>query len=139
MQTVFVTGTFDLLHIGHVTFLNQAKALVGEQGKLIVAVLSDHEVQRRKAPGRPIFKQEERLQILKSLCAVDQVILWDKPWEQLRSYILELKPDYLAVVEGDPGLDNKKAQIEKAGGKLVVFPKIDGYSTSEIINRIQNL
>ena len=136
-KTVFISGSFDLLHEGHMSFFKQAKDIVGASGKLIVAVLGDGEIMRRKGIERPYRKLEDRVKALRRVDYVDEVIAWDQPWEDLREYVLNLKPDYLAVVETDQGLDNKRSVIEEAGGKLVIFPRDKRYSTTQIIEQLK--
>lgn len=135
-KLALVTGCFDMLHLGHMQMIAEAKSQLGV--KLAVAVLNDHEIKRRKGEDRPVFNLEERTEALTHLKDVDYVIPWKHPWEELRQFVLEVKPAYLVVSEGDPGLINKKRHIEKAGGKLLKIKRDPRYSTTEIIKRIRN-
>lgn len=130
---VFVTGSFDLLHQGHEYFLRKAKGIVGDSGSLLVAVLSDNDIKVRKGESRPILDQNSRVKSVSDLIEVDYVIPWENKWEELKDFVIELKPKYLAVVEGDPGLENKQNVITSIGGEMVVFPRLKGYSTTRII------
>lgn len=132
---VLVTGVFDLLHLGHMYFLDQAKKQAGEGCKLLVIVLNDANVKSRKGEDRPIFSEKERAQGLAYLDSVDYVMVWNQKWEDLRNFVLEIKPKFLAVVEGDSGIENKRQHIESVGGKLLVIPQLANYSTSSIISQ----
>lgn len=133
-KTILVTGSFDILHVGHVHFLKWAKEQVGQDGKLLVIALDDKNIRERKGPDRPVFSQTDRLDMLAALECVDYVMVWDKEWQLLREFVAESTPTYLAVVEGDPGLNNKRQVIEASGGELKVFPKQSEHSTSKIVN-----
>src|SRR5919106_3202814 len=87
-RLVFTNGVFDLLHVGHVRYLAQARAL-GDA--LVVAINSDRTVRELKGPNRPIFDQKERAEILAALRAVDYVVVFDNV--SPRSLIAELLPD----------------------------------------------
>ena len=131
-KTVLVGGCFDLIHFGHVSFLNEAKRL-GDW--LIVALESDENVRRMKGPTRPIHTQEQRKQMLKSLKMVDEVITLppmqtDKDYFEL---VNKIRPDFIAVTIGDPKLQQKQRQADLIGAKLVVIPKIHTPSTSQLV------
>ena len=133
-ETVVLTnGCFDLLHAGHVALLEQAAEL-GD--RLIVAINSDASVRRNKGSGRPIQPLKYRQKVLAGLECVDWVVSFSQNTpEQL---IREIKPDVLVK-----GADYKPSQIvgkkdvEKAGGKVVVLPLVEGYSTTNLIQRIR--
>jgi D-beta-D-heptose 7-phosphate kinase/D-beta-D-heptose 1-phosphate adenosyltransferase len=132
-NTVFVSGSFDVLHLGHMKFLRRAKALVRDTGILMVAVISDEDIRIRKGEGRPVFTQSERVEALSYLEQVDYVIPWEDEWQALRLFVMQTKPAYLAVVAGDPGIDNKRQFIESAGGELKVLPREGWYASSRLI------
>ncbi len=130
-RIVFTNGCFDLLHPGHISCLQEAKAL-GDV--LVVAVNSDESVRRLKGPGRPIMPLEARMKVLSALEAVDFVL----PFEEdtpLR-VISELKPHVLVK-----GGDWKPEEV--VGRELVqevrIVPYCEGFSTTEIIRRILKL
>ncbi len=134
-KIVFTNGCFDILHLGHIQFLKQAKTL-GDI--LIVGVNSDSSVKKLKGPGRPIFSEAERTQILAVLVPVDYITIF---FEETPLQIIEkILPDVL-VKGGDWGVDEivGKETVEKNGGKVVSLPLLEGQSTSEIIERIKNL
>ncbi len=134
-KIVFTNGCFDILHLGHIRFLKQAKAL-GDI--LIVGVNSDRSVKKLKGPGRPIFSQAERTEILATLVPVDYITIF---FEETPLQIIEkILPDVL-VKGGDWGVDEivGKETVEKNGGEVVSLPLLEGQSTSRIIQRIKNL
>ena len=136
-QTALVTGSFDLMHLGHLRFLAKSKELVGKKGLLIVALLNDREVKQRKGNDRPIFNENYRLEFLSNIAVIDYVFLWEEPWKNLRNFVLESQPAFLVAAKGDKGLENKRKTVEKAGGKFVLIPKQGDYSSSSIIKSIK--
>jgi len=134
-QLVFTNGCFDLIHAGHVRYLAQARAL-GDV--LVVALNSDRSVRALKGEGRPILNEQERLEVIAALEAVDYVIVFDE--ETPRELIAALLPDVL-VKGGDWPLDQivGRDEVEAAGGKVLSLPYVEGSSTTEIIERIKSL
>lgn len=132
-RLVFTNGVFDLLHVGHVRYLAQARAL-GEA--LIVAINSDRTVRELKGADRPIFDQSERAEILAALRHVDYVVVFDNV--SPRSLISQLLPDVL-VKGGDYQLDqiHGREEVEAAGGKVISLPFVDGASTTTLIERMK--
>ena len=131
-RLVFTNGVFDLLHVGHVRYLAQARAL-GDA--LVVAINSDRTVRELKGADRPVFDQSERAEILAALRAVDYVTIFDDV--SPRSLIAELLPDVL-VKGGDYALDqiHGREEVEAAGGKVISLPFVDGSSTTALIQKI---
>ena len=133
-KIVATNGCFDILHIGHVRYLKKAKAL-GDV--LIVAVNSDKSTRELKGPSRPINSQNDRMEILSSLTCVDYVILFDKisPVDLL----LEIKPDIYAK-GGDYTIESlpEAKAILSYGGKVELIDFVDGKSTTNLINKINN-
>ena len=130
---VFTNGVFDLLHPGHVRYLQDARRL-GDA--LVVAVNSDRSVRAIKGPARPLNPEYERAEVLAALACVDAVIIFDEdtPLEIIR----HLQPDVLvkgadwhatAIVGRDI--------VEARGGRVIRIPLAEGYSTSAIIRKIQ--
>ncbi len=130
---VFTNGVFDLLHVGHVRYLAQARAL-GDA--LVVAINSDRTVRKLKGDGRPIIDEDERAEILAALRQVTYVVIFDDV--SPRELIAALLPDVL-VKGGDYGLDeiHGREEVEAAGGKVVSLPFIEGASTTAIIERMK--
>jgi D-beta-D-heptose 7-phosphate kinase/D-beta-D-heptose 1-phosphate adenosyltransferase len=131
-RVVFTNGCFDLIHPGHVRFLQEARSL-GDV--LIVAINSDSSTRRLKGPSRPVLNQQERCEVLAALEAVDYVTIFDEPTP--RELIAALLPDVL-VKGGDWRLDQivGREEVETAGGKVYSLPYAQGYSTTTIIDRI---
>jgi D-beta-D-heptose 7-phosphate kinase / D-beta-D-heptose 1-phosphate adenosyltransferase len=132
-RVVFTNGCFDILHRGHITYLNQAKAL-GDV--LVVAVNTDESVRRLKGPTRPINSLEDRLQVLAGLSSVDFLIAFD---DQTPARLLEiLKPD-IFVKGGDYTRETlpEAAVVEAYGGSVQILPYIENRSTSGMIAKIQ--
>ncbi|MFQ6677071.1 MAG: D-glycero-beta-D-manno-heptose 1-phosphate adenylyltransferase [Fidelibacterota bacterium] len=132
---VFTNGCFDLLHRGHVEYLEETKSL-GD--KLILALNSDQSVQKLKGNSRPILHQDDRAVILDGLKAVDLVVIFD---QETPTEIIEcLLPDILAK-GGDYTADQVMgADVVKAhGGKVVIIPFRPSFSSSDIIKKIIKL
>ena len=132
-RLVFTNGVFDLLHVGHVRYLAQARAL-GDA--LVVAINSDRSVRELKGPDRPVFDQTERAEILAALIHVDYVVVFDDT--SPRSLITQLLPDVLAK-GGDYQIDqiHGREEVEAAGGKVISLPFVDGASTTGLIERMK--
>jgi len=132
-RLVFTNGVFDLLHVGHVRYLAQAREL-GDA--LLVAINSDRTVRELKGADRPIFDQAERAEILAAVRHVDYVTVFDDV--SPRSLIAKLLPDVL-VKGGDYQLDeiHGREEVEAAGGKVISLPFVDGASTTALIERMR--
>ncbi len=129
-KVVFTNGCFDILHLGHQTYLNQSKAL-GDF--LIVAINSDESVKSLKGDDRPINNQELRSKNLLNLDCVDEVVVFsEKTPLKLIEFLL---PDVLTK-GGDYNYENIVGSniVEKNGGKVILLPYLKGYSTTTIIN-----
>ena len=132
-KLVFTNGVFDILHVGHVRYLAEARAL-GDA--LVVAMNSDASVRELKGAGRPLMNENERAEILAALRAISYVTIFDHV--SPRTLIAELLPDVL-VKGGDYALDeiHGREEVEAAGGRVVSLPFVEGVSTSGIIERIK--
>jgi rfaE bifunctional protein nucleotidyltransferase chain/domain len=132
-RIVFTNGCFDLLHAGHVHYLEAAKSL-GDI--LVVAINSDRSVRGLKGPSRPINSEQQRAEVLAALASVDYVTLFDEP--DPHRLISILKPNIL-VKGGDwtPETTIGRDIVEGEGGTVIVIPYVEGVSTTEIIDRIQ--
>jgi D-beta-D-heptose 7-phosphate kinase/D-beta-D-heptose 1-phosphate adenosyltransferase len=130
---VFTNGCFDLLHPGHVSLLERARA---EGDVLVVGLNSDASVGRLKGAGRPIVPQEERAEVLCALEAVTRVAVYDE--DTPREIIAALLPDIL-VKGADWALDAivGRAEVESAGGRVVRVEIVPGRSTTAIVDRIR--
>src|SRR5689334_15671686 len=131
-RLVFTNGVFDLLHVGHVRYLTQARTL-GDA--LVVAINNDRTVRELKGADRPVFDEAERAEILAALRVVDYVVVFDDI--SPRSLIAELLPDVL-VKGGDYDLDqiHGREEVEAAGGKVISLPFVEGSSTTALIQKI---
>ena len=129
MKTVFVNGTFDLLHPGHVSLLTWAKSL-GDY--LIVGIDTDDRVREKKGSTRPIYNQTDRGIMLVSLSAVDEVRYFDSD-ESLENLVKEVKPDIIVV-----GSDWKGKTIIGSyyAAELKFFDRIEEYATTKTIQCI---
>lgn len=131
-KVIFTNGFFDIIHVGHVKFLEKAKSL-GDV--LMVGINSDKSIKLIKGKRRPLMSQQERAKLVSSLNCVDYVILFD---EKLPSKILsELKPD-IHVKGADYTIKKlpERKVINSYGGKIMLLPLIKGKSTTNIINKI---
>ena len=133
MKLVLTNGVFDILHPGHIRYLQAARAL-GD--KLIVAINSDRSVRAlSKAPNRPVNPEHERAEVLRALACVDEVVIFDEP--DPHAIISKIQPDIL--VKGADWAEDAiigRDTVEARGGQVVRIPMAPGYSTTEIIKRI---
>ncbi len=133
-KIVFTNGCFDLLHLGHVSYLAEAKKL-GDV--LVVGVNSDASVSRLKGKSRPIKDEQSRLAILQNLKMVDHAVLFseDTPYELIKSIL----PDVL-VKGGDWTVDKiiGAELVLDNGGEVRSLPFIEGYSSTALIDKIKN-
>ena len=131
-RVVFTNGCFDLLHVGHIRYLEKAKTL-GDI--LVVGVNRDRSVKELKGPLRPLLPQEERMEFLSGLGCVDYVTLFDEPTPL--ELITALKPHVL-VKGGDWSKETIVGRdvVEGAGGEVVVIPFVEGSSTTHLIETI---
>ncbi len=140
-KIVLVSGCFDLPHLGHVTFFEDAKS---RGDMLVVALGPDNIIKQLKGPRRPIMDQQYRAQMLAAFAVVDFVIIADEPLSMPGAVHFEklvsiLKPDFFAINEFNSGIAEKKALIEKYGGQLAVIAGKPVTSTTEIISKIESI
>lgn len=133
-KIVFTNGCFDILHIGHIRYLQEA-AKLGDV--LIVGLNSDASVKRLKGPERPINSEQERAEMLGALGFVDYVVVFEE--DTPLNLINTIQPDVL-VKGGDysPNDVVGKTEVESRGGKLVLIPFVEGKSTTRIIEKIKH-
>lgn len=131
---VFTNGCFDLLHIGHVTLLEEARRM---GSKLIVAINSDQSVSALKGPTRPMVKERERARILAALASVDAVTIFDEatPLECINAF----RPDVL-VKGGDYTEDQVVGapEVRSWNGRVAIVPTVAGFSTTNLIAKMAN-
>ena len=132
-EVVLTNGVFDLLHPGHVRYLQDARR-VGDA--LIVAVNSDRSVRAIKGSARPVTPEHERAEILSALACVDAVVVFDE--DNPQEIVSRLQPDVL-VKGADWAVDEiiGRETVESRGGRVVRIPLAEGYSTSAIIKKIR--
>ena len=131
---VFTNGCYDLLHAGHVRFLERCREL---GNVVVVGINSDASVRaQNKGPERPIVPQEYRAEVIAALQAVDYVVIFDEPTPQ--AIIEELSPDVLVKGQdwADKGVVGRE-WVEAHGGQVVLLPLLEGMSTTRIVERIR--
>jgi rfaE bifunctional protein nucleotidyltransferase chain/domain len=134
-RIVLAGGCLDILHIGHVRFLSEAKKM-GDY--LVVLLENDEKVKKLKGKNRPIFTQEIRAEMLSALNCVDLVVLLpmmenDSDYLNL---VMKIKPHIIAVTENDPRIEKKKLQAEIVGGELRVIPFVKTLCTSALAKMV---
>lgn len=134
-KLVLVGGCFDILHLGHIYFLEQAK----KQGNFLMVLLeSDETVKKLKGENRPINDQKTRAKMLAALESVDYVCML-KPLYTNKAYdelVLRIKPAIIATTKGDLFQSHKKRQARQIDGKVVIIRKISDHSTSMLAKNI---
>jgi len=131
-KLVFTNGCFDILHVGHVRYLNEARSL-GDA--LVVGINSDRSVREIKGEPRPIVPQDERAEVIASLASVDYAFIFDDLTPQ--RVIDAIVPDIL-VKGADWGISEivGRDTVERAGGAVLSIPLVEGASTSEMIRKV---
>ena len=134
-RVVLTNGVFDLLHTGHIYYLQKARAL-GDA--LFVALNSDASVRALKGPKRPVQSEEARAYALGALACVDGVVIFNEP--RLTAEIRALRPDVYCKA-GDYTLEKldagERAALEEVGAKITFLPFLPGFSTTELIAKIK--
>jgi len=129
---VFTNGCFDLLHRGHVSYLEFARA----QGDvLVVGLNADASVRRAKGPARPVNPEDDRAAVLGALECVDHVVLFDE--DEPRALIGELQPGVLVKGEDWAHYVSGRDLVEARGGRVVLAPLVEGRSSTRLIERIR--
>ncbi|MFC1481747.1 D-glycero-beta-D-manno-heptose-7-phosphate kinase [Candidatus Neomarinimicrobiota bacterium] len=134
LNVVFTNGCFDILHAGHVSYLNTARSL---GSKLVVGLNTDRSVTRLKGPSRPIMGEQDRARVLAGLGAVDAICFFDE--DTPLKLIEAIKPNILAK-----GADYSEDQVvgaqevQASGGKVVLIPLVENKSTTQIIEKVQS-
>jgi D-beta-D-heptose 7-phosphate kinase/D-beta-D-heptose 1-phosphate adenosyltransferase len=133
-SVIFTNGCFDVIHSGHVLYLEKAAR---EGDKLIVGVNSDESVKRLKGSSRPVNQEEDRMEVLAALSCVDAVIKFDE--DTPLKLIDSIQPDVL--VKGSDYTEEQVAgasQVKSRGGRVVLVPLLEGRSTTGIIEKIRS-
>ncbi|HET9378612.1 MAG TPA: adenylyltransferase/cytidyltransferase family protein [Chthoniobacterales bacterium] len=134
-QIVFTNGCFDILHVGHVRYLQAAKQL-GD--RLVVGLNSDQSVQALKGIGRPISNEADRAEILAALAVVDHVIIFNDP--RVTALVKELRP-HIYAKGGDYTIDSlnpeELASLREVGAQIKLLPLVPGKSTTALLHAIQ--
>ena len=134
-RIVFTNGVFDILHPGHLRYLQAARR---HGDVLVVGLNSDASVRRNKGPARPINPEQERGEVLESLACVDAVSVFDD--DTPADIIARVLPDVLVKgADWPPDQIVGRDTVEARGGKVVLEPVEQGYSTTAIIEKIQQL
>ncbi len=130
-KIVFTNGCFDILHVGHVRYLKEAKAL-GDI--LILGLNSDCSVKSLKGSNRPINNESDRAEVLSALKSIDYVVIFDE--KTAENIVGEIKPDIYAK-GGDYSIDTlpEAKIVAEHGGKTVLLQLVDGKSSTNIINK----
>jgi len=134
-RLVFTNGCFDLLHVGHVRYLQAARTL-GDA--LVVAVNGDASVRALKGPTRPVNAEQDRAEVLAALGCVDFVVLFDT--ERVTELVREIRPHLYAkggdytVASLDPG---ERAALEEVGAEIRILPLVPGKSTTGTLERMK--
>ncbi len=131
-QTIaLANGVFDLLHVGHVRYLQGARALAT---RLVVAVNSDASTRAYKGPNRPVIPQHERAELLEALACTDLVVIFDEP--DVRAVIRALKPDvHVKGTDYTPATIPERSEVEAYGGRVAVAGDPKDHSTTELLAR----
>jgi len=130
-KLVFTNGCFDILHRGHVTYLEFAR----EQGDaLLLGLNSDASVRRGKGPTRPINGQEDRAYVLTGLKAVDAIVIFDE--DEPKDIIAKIIPDVLVKGKDWAHYVSGREVVEANGGKVVLADMVEGRSTTSTIDKV---
>ena len=128
-------GAFDLLHVGHVRYLEAAKDLT-RGGLLVVGVNTDRSVRAVKGPERPIMPEEERAELVAALGCVDLVVLFDEP--DARALLTALRPDlHVKGTDYSPDSVPERELVARLGGRTVIAGDPKDHSTTDVIARIR--
>lgn len=133
-KLVVTNGCFDLLHVGHVTYLEAARSL-GDA--LLIGINGDGSVQQLKGPGRPLNGESDRARVLAALACVDGVCIF--PEKRATRFLEETRPD-VYVKGGDYTLEtmdqDERRAVESAGGRVQFLPFVAGKSTTALVERM---
>jgi D-beta-D-heptose 7-phosphate kinase/D-beta-D-heptose 1-phosphate adenosyltransferase len=128
---VWINGSFDVLHTGHIKLFRMARVLAGINGKVWVGIDDDERISSRKGPSRPINTLKDRMMFLSSIKYIDVVVPFASD-DELEHYICEIEPDFMLI--GDDYRD--KPIIGSVFIKEIIYITRDGKSSSDLISRI---
>ena len=136
-RLVVTNGCFDILHLGHITYLEAAR----QQGDLLlVGINSDSSVRELKGAGRPVNSDSDRASVIAALACVDAVCIFNE--RSALQFLTAAQPD-IWVKGGDYTLDSinqdERRAVEKTGGKVVILPLVPGKSTTTLLDKISRL
>lgn len=130
-KVALANGVFDLLHVGHVRYLEGARALADV---LVVAVNSDASTRAYKGPGRPFIPELERAELVAALACTDHVLLFDEP--DVRAVLRALRPElHVKGTDYTPDTIPERAEVEAYGGRVAVAGDPKNHSTTELAAR----
>ncbi|PZR06320.1 MAG: D-glycero-beta-D-manno-heptose 1-phosphate adenylyltransferase [Archangium gephyra] len=133
LTVALANGVFDLLHVGHLRYLEDAKKLAD---RLIVAVNSDSSTRAYKGPTRPIIPEDERAELLRALRCTDFVFLFSEP--DVRLVIRTLKPDvHVKGTDYTPDTIPERAEVEAYGGRVAVAGDPKNHSTTALVGKLK--
>ncbi len=134
-KIVLVGGCFDILHLGHIYFLEKSK----EEGEILFVLLeSDENIKKWKGINRPINSQKNRGIVLSAISSVDYIIPLKgmTKTEDYDKLIVQINPDVIAITKGDKNIEKRQSQTDSIGAKLVKINKIEGISTTKFAENI---
>ena len=137
LRLVVTNGCFDILHLGHITYLEAAR----QQGDiLLVGINSDSSVRELKGPGRPVNSETDRAAVVAALGCVDAVCIFNE--RSAQQFLIAAQGD-VWVKGGDYTIESinqdERSAVEKAGGKVVILPLVPGKSTTTLLDKISRL
>ncbi|MBM4781304.1 MAG: adenylyltransferase/cytidyltransferase family protein [Archangiaceae bacterium] len=125
-------GVFDLLHVGHVRYLQGAKAMAD---RLVVAVNSDASTRAVKGPSRPVISESERAELLEALSCTDAVLIFSEP--DVRTVLRAIRPNlHVKGTDYTPESIPERAEVEAWGGRVAVAGDPKDHSTSELVKKL---
>lgn len=132
LKVALANGVFDLLHVGHVRYLEAARLLAD---RLVVAVNSDASTRAYKGPGRPVIPEGERAELLRALRCTDLVLIFEEP--DVRAVIRALKPDvHVKGTDYTPESIPERAEVEAYGGRVAVAGDPKDHSTTALLTKL---
>jgi cytidyltransferase-like protein len=137
MKIVYSYYVLDIVHKGHIMMMQNAKAIAGEDGKLIVGILTDEAVMEKKP--KPLLSFEERIAIVSAIKYVD-VVVAQETYSPLQN-VMRIRPDILIESSSHNEKDIEKARkvMEGINGKVIVFPYYPGHSSTNIKNKVSRI
>jgi D-beta-D-heptose 7-phosphate kinase/D-beta-D-heptose 1-phosphate adenosyltransferase len=130
-KTVWLNGTFDVLHAGHIKLFREARKLAGPGGKVVVGTDSDDRIRELKGPTRPINNLYDRIDFLRAIKYIDEVVAFSSA-DNLEAFIKRYSPDILLIGDDYKGKPIVGSQYAK---EIVYFPRYGGLSSSSIVGK----